>query len=69
MNCTTHHHACECREKLIKELLRELYWDTASEEYQKYGDRITKERDYYKKEIRKLYSEAEVKLEYYKEES
>jgi hypothetical protein len=43
MRCTTHHYACDCREKRTKELIREMFeqikdeWrnDPSTEEYRK----------------------------------
>jgi len=32
MNCTTHHHACDCREAKLKALLREVFADAVAEE-------------------------------------
>ena len=31
MNCTTHHHACDCREQRTQELIREMFGEIAVE--------------------------------------
>jgi hypothetical protein len=37
MNCTTHHHACACREAKLKALLREVFADAVAEKNRELG--------------------------------